>query len=152
MSNAAAAASGLGALLGFKGDSQVAQIYKQTAEYEAKVREQEAVLLARAKVDEEATLRRNAERHIATQNVQRAASGITLSGSPLYALRDSYFAAEKEALRIQYASDIEQTKAKADATLIRAEGRARSKAQMTRAYANLLNSGSKAYEMSSFSS
>ena len=148
MSDGAAGGSAIGALLGFKGDKAAAKIMRQTADYNAKVRENEGILLARQKVNEEATLRRNAERVRAMQVVSTAASGIQMSGSPMLALKDSYFATEKDALKIQYASSIEQTKVESDARLERAEGRARSNAQMTRAYANLLNSGSNAYKMS----
>ena len=67
-----------------------------------------------------------------------------MSGSPLQALADTYFATERDALRIQYASEVEQTRAIADATLTRAEGRARSSAMKTQAYSSLLESGQRA--------
>jgi len=140
----AALAVGGSGLLSFKGNQAAAKAARQTAEYNAKVAEQEAVLLARAKRDEERQLRRQSERLIGQQRVATAASGITMSGSPLQALADTYFATERDALRIQYASEVEQTRAMADATLTRAEGRARSSALKTQGYASLLDSGSKA--------
>jgi len=140
----AALAVGGSGLLSFKGNQAAAKAARQTAEYNAKVAEQEAVLLARAKRDEERQLRRQSERLIGQQRVATAASGITMSGSPLQALADTYFATERDALRIQYASEVEQTRAIADATLTRAEGRARSSAMKTQAYSSLLESGQRA--------
>ena len=140
----AALAVGGSGLLSFKGNQAAAKAARQTAEYNAKVAEQEAVLLARVKRDEERQLRRQSERLIGQQRVATAASGITMSGSPIQALADTYFATEKDALRIQYASEVEQTRAIADATLTRAEGRARSSAMKTQAYSSLLESGSRA--------
>ena len=66
-----------------------------------------------------------------------------MSGSQLEALADTYFNTEMDALRIQYASDIEQTRQIASANLIRAEGQAMKSAANTRAYANLLQSASR---------
>ena len=96
------------------------------------------------KVDEENQLRNQSERLISTQRVQTAKSGITMSGSPMQALADTYFNTEYDALKIQYASDIQQTQKISAATLLRAEGAARSSALRTRAYQSLLESGSKA--------
>ena len=67
-----------------------------------------------------------------------------MSGSPMQALADTYFNTEYDALKIQYASDIEQTRQISAATLIRAEGAARSSALKTKAYQSLLESGSRA--------
>ncbi len=140
----AALAVGGSGFLGFKGNQAAAKAAKQVADYNAQVREQEAILLARAKVDEERQLRVQSERIVGQQRVATASSGITMSGSPLQALADTYFATEKDALRIQYASEVEQTRALADANLTRAEGKTRSSAMKTQAYASLLESGSRA--------
>ena len=86
--------------------------------------------MQRAKIDEENNLRKQSERLVGTQRVATATSGITMSGSPMLALADAYFNTEKDALRIQYASDIEQTRQIAAATLLRTEGAARSRAMM----------------------
>ena len=140
----AALAAGGSGFLGFKGNMAAAKAARQVAEYNAQVKEQEAILLARAKVDEERQLRVQSERIVGQQRATTAASGITMSGSPLQALADTYFATEKDALRIQYASEVEQTRALADANLTRAEGKARSSAMKTQAYSSLLESGSRA--------
>ena len=146
---AAAAATAASGVVSFKGNQAAARAAQQVAEYNAQIREQEAILLARSKADEEAQLRTQSERLVGQQRVATAASGITMSGSPMQALADTYFATEKDALRIQYASEIEQTKAQADATLIRAEGSARSSALKTQAYSSLLSSGSQSAELMS---
>ena len=140
----AAAAVGVSGFLGFKGNRAAAKAASQTAEDNAQVKENEAVLLQRAKIEEENSLRQQSERLEGTQRVATAASGITMSGSPMQALADTYFKTEYDALKIQYASDIEQTRQISAATLIRAEGAARSSALKTKAYQSLLESGSRA--------
>lgn len=144
---AAAAATAASGVVSFKGNQAAARAAQQVAEYNAQVREQEAILQARAKADEEAQLRKMGEKVVAQQRVATAASGVTMSGSPYLALMDTYFGIEEDALRIQYASDIEQTRAEADATLIRAEGSARKSALKTQAYSSLLSSGSRSAEL-----
>ena len=137
----AAGAAAAGSFLGFKGNQAAAKAARQTAEYNAQVTENEAVLQQRARVREEATLRQNSARLAATQRVATAASGVQMSGSPMQALFDTYMNTEMDALRIQYASDIEQTAAEANAELTRMEGRARASALKTRSYSSLLSGG-----------
>jgi hypothetical protein len=139
----AAAAAGAAGLVGYKGSMASAKAARQTAEYNAKVKEQEAILLQRAKTEEEKNLRQQSERLISKQRVATAASGIQMSGSPMQALADTYFNTEYDALKIQYASEVEQTRMMSAATLIRAEGAARSRAFKTKAYQSLLESGSR---------
>ena len=139
----AAAAVGTSGFLSYKGNMAAAKAARQTAEYNAQVQENEAILLQRARTDQESQLRKNADRLEGAQRVATAKSGITMSGSPLEALADTYFNTEMDALRIQYASDIEQTRQIASANLIRAEGQAMKSAANTRAYANLLQSASR---------
>jgi len=141
---AAAAGTAIGGFLGFKGNQAAAKAARQTAEYNAKLAENEAILVARQKAEEEANLRRNSERLVATQRVATAASGVEMSGSPLQAMADAYFNTEMDALRIQYSADVAATAADAQAALARAEGQARSNALKTQAYTSLLESGSKA--------
>lgn len=143
----ASGASAVGSFLGFKGNQAAAKAARQTAEYNAQVAENEAVLVARQKVDEERSLRQNAERLVATQRVATAASGIQMSGSPLQALADTYFNTEMDALRIQYAADVAKTAAEAQATLERAQGRAQMSALKTRSYMSLLEGGSRSAQL-----
>jgi hypothetical protein len=132
------AASGF---LGFKSNMAQAKALKQIADYEYEVSKQEAKLLAARKVQEEQRLRKQSERLVGSQRVAIAKSGTTLEGSNLLALRDAFFKTEQDALMIQFASEVEQTKMLADRTLTRAEGRARSTAAKTQAYQSLLDSG-----------
>ena len=143
---AAVAAGGAG-LVGYKGNQQAAKAARQTAEYNAQVAENEAIILQRKKTAEEAAMRQSAERTIASQRVATAASGVQMSGSALQALADSYFATEMDALNIQYAADIEQTAKASEAALARAEGRARSSALKTQSYQSLLQGGSQAAQL-----
>ena len=144
---AAAGATAVSGLLGFKGNQAAAKAAKQTAEYNAQVAENEAEILRRRKVDEERILRVNADRIAAQQRVATAAAGIEMSGSPLQALFDTYQNVEDDALRIQYAGDIEETAKVAEAGMRRAEGSATSSALKTQAYTTLLQSGAQSGTM-----
>jgi len=120
-----------------------AKAAEQVGEYNAKVAENEAILLQRKKTQEEGALRKQSDRLISMQRVATAKSGIQMSGSPLQALADAYFNTELDAINIQQASKTEQFAKTAEAGLARAEGSARSTAFKTQAYTTLLSSGSK---------
>ena len=137
----------LGAVLGYKGNQAAAKAARQTAELNAKIAENEAILLQRRNTSEEANMRKSSERTIASQRVATAASGVQMSGSALQAIADSYFNTEMDALNIQYAADIEQTAKASEAALARAEGRARSSALKTQSYQSLLQGGSQAAQL-----
>jgi len=128
----------LGGIMGAKGANAAAQSAQAVAEYNAQVAENEAILLARQKREEEAALRRQSDRLISTQRVATATSGIRMSGSPLQALADAYFNTEKDAARIQYASSIQQMQKESEATLSRLEGQATAQALRTQAQQSLL--------------
>ncbi len=145
---AAAGAIG-GGIMGYKGNQAAAKAAKQTAEFNAQVAENEAVVLRRRKVDEEANMRDQSERIIASANVATAASGIQMSGSALQAAADSYFNTEMDALKTQYAGDIEETAKASEAALARATGRARATSLKMASYQSLLAGGSKAASLMS---
>ena len=143
----AAAAAAASAVMGFKGNMAAAKSARQVADYNAKVAENERVILARSKRDQEASLRRNSERLIATQRVTTAASGIQMSGSPMQAVADAYFNTEMDAMRIQYAAQVEDIAKVTEAAMARATGRARSTALQTQAVQSLLSGGSRSAEL-----
>ena len=134
----------LGGFLGFKGNQAAAKQARATAEFNAQVAENEAVILRRRKVDEEANMRDQSERIIASANVATAASGIQMSGSALQAAADSYFNTNMDALKIQYAGDIEETAKASEAALTRATGRAKASAYKMASYQSLLAGGTQA--------
>jgi hypothetical protein len=135
----------IGSIISFKGTKAAARSARQVAEYNAQVAENEAVLLSRAKRDEEASLRKQGERLIASQITATAASGVQMSGSPLQALASSYYGIETDAAKIRYASDIEQVQKASEADLTRVQGYARSQALKTQAYASLLGDVASTY-------
>jgi len=144
-SNTAAAASGLGAIMGFKADQAAAKQAKLTAEYNAKIAENERVLLQRSARDEQARLRKGSDKLVSAQRVSAAKSGVVVAtGSNLLALRDTFMKTEEDAIAIRYASSIQEQAKTAQAAMIRATGASRASAIKTRAYANLLESGAKA--------
>ncbi|QDP62515.1 MAG: hypothetical protein Unbinned5079contig1000_42 [Prokaryotic dsDNA virus sp.] len=140
----AAGASAVSGMMGYKGNMASAKSMQQTAEFNAGLAENESVLLARAKRDEEVSLRRQSNRLVGTQRLMTAASGVQISGSPLQALFDTYASTEMDAAMIQYASNQEQVQKQSEAALMRAEGGARSASAKYQAYTSLLSGGSKA--------
>ena len=145
MSDAVAAgASVVGGIMGFKGNRAAAKNAEAVAEYNARVAENEKILLQRAKVAEEANLRKQSERLASSQRLATAASSVQLAGSPLQALADSYFNTELDAATVQYASSVEQARKQAEANLSRLEGRARGSALRTAAIGSLLEGGQQA--------
>ena len=144
MSDVAAGASVLAGLMGFKGNMAAAKNAEAVGEYNARLAENEAIVLQRAKVDEETNLRQQSDRLVASQRSMTAASGIEMSGSPLQALADAYFNTEQDAARIRYASSIEQVQKESEAALARTEGAARSAGLRYAAVGSLLQGGQQA--------
>jgi len=146
MDSAQAAQGGslLGGFLGYKGNQAAAKQARATAEFNARVAENEAIILRRRKIDEEKNMRSQSARLIATAQVQTAKSGIQMSGSALQAMRDSYFNTEMDALKIQYAGDIEETAKASEAALARATGAAKASAYKLASYQSLLAGGTQA--------
>ena len=134
----AAGASAIGGMMGYKGNKAAAKSAQAVGEYNAKVVENEAILLARATRDHERNLRINSERLAATQAVMTAASGVQMTGSPLQALADTYFSTEEDAARIRNSGDVAQMQKIAEAALQRAEGGARKTSATYAAYGSLL--------------
>ena len=92
---AAAGAMGISAIMGFKASQAAAKQARLTAEYNAKVAENERILLQRSARDEQARLRQGSDKLISAQRVAAAKSGVvTGTGSNLLALRDTYMNTE----------------------------------------------------------
>lgn len=135
----------LGAMTSFKGAKNAARATQAVSEYNAQVTENNAILLARAKKDEEANLRRQGEALKSAQTVATAASGVELKGSPMLALADTYFGIEQDVARLQYAGDIEQIGAESTANLQRIQGQAQSSATLAAGYGSLLGDVASTY-------
>jgi len=123
-----AAASVAQGVMGFRGNRAAARQAQQVAEYTAQVQENELILTQRARRDQEVSLRRNSEMLKGTQRVTTAASGVQMSGSPLEAMKDTYFNTEVDALRIQYAGSVEEANAASNAAMARMTGKAQASA------------------------
>jgi len=128
----------------FKGKQAEAKQVQKIAEYNAQVAENEKIVLAEVKADQEVSLRKESERLVGTQRVMTAASGVQMTGSPLEAVADTMFATEKDALRIQQASSREQAMKTEQAAMTRLEGRAKASGLKYQSYASLIESGEKA--------
>ena len=139
-----AGATMLGGLMSFKGNQAQAKQVQQIAEYNAQVAENEKIVLAEVKADQEASLRKQSERLVGPQRVMTAASGVQMTGSPMTIAADTFFATQMDALNIQQASSREQAMKTQEAAMTRLEGRAKASGAKYQSYASLINSGSKA--------
>ncbi len=147
-SSGAAGAMGLSAIMGFKASQAAAKQARLTAEYNAKVAENERILLQRSARDEQTRLRQGSEKLVSAQRVAAAKSGVvTATGSNLLALRDTFMKTEEDAIAIRYASSIQEQAKTAQAAMLRAAGASRASAIKTGAYANLLEAGAKTATM-----
>jgi hypothetical protein len=126
-------------IMGYKGNMAAAKSAKAVGEYNAKVAENEAILLARQKRDQEESLRKESDRLEGTQRLAVAGSGVQMTGSPLQILADTYFSTEEDAVNIQQAGSIEQSQKQSEAALARAEGGARAASLKYAAYGSLLS-------------
>lgn len=139
------AAQALGAMTSFKGAKNAARAAQDVANYNAEVARGEAVLLARAKRDEEANLRRQGKALDSAQQVATAAGGIEQKGNPMTVLADTFFSIERDAARLRYAGDIEQLQKMAEVDLTLAEGRSQVAAANSEAYSSLLGDVASTY-------
>lgn len=136
--NPATVAAGAQVMQGFMGSKSARAAGRsaaQVAELNAQAAEAEAITLARAKADEESSLRRQSEYLKGSARVAAAKSGIQQN---LRQLRSVYIGTEMDAARIQYASDIEQINKRAEAQQYRAGGAATKSAYDSKATASLL--------------
>jgi len=133
-----AAASVAQGVMGFKGNRAAARQAQAVAEYNAQLRENELVLTQRARRDQEKYVRRQSDRLAGTQQVATAKSSIQMSGSPLRALADTYFNRERDAMRIQYASSVDETLAESEAAMTRIAGRAQASSYNVAAFGTIL--------------
>lgn len=127
-----------GGVMSYKGQRAAGKAAAQAAEHNRQVAENEAVLLARQKREEESRIRRQHRQLAGAQLVTSAASGIVMSGSALDAMADSYFSMEKDAAMIQYASTIEQTKSISDQAMMSFEGEVAQRTANINAMSSLL--------------
>lgn len=134
--------------MAYKGNRAAAQTAERVAARDAEVVESEAIMLARAKADEESRLRRRGEFTKGTARVAVSKSGIQMKGQPLNAMAELYFGIEEDASRIQYASDLEQIQKQNEAENIRIAGGVRSEQYKQKATMSLLGGAAKAYEVS----
>ena len=137
----AAVASGV---VSAKGSMASAKAARQVGEYNAKVAENEKVLLQRATRQKEKNLRRQSEKLVGSQRVATAKSGIQMSGSPMQALADTFFNTEMDAINIRYAGSIEEASKVNEAAMARAGAAAKSMQYKTQAYSTLLSSAGSA--------
>jgi hypothetical protein len=134
----------LDAVLGYKGNMASAKAARQMGEYNAKVAENEQVLLQRATRQKEANLRKQSERLVGSQRVATAKSGIQMSGSPMQALANTFFNTEMDAINIRYAGSLEEASKINEAAMARASASARSQQYKTAAYRTVLQAAEKA--------
>lgn len=139
----AAGASAVSGMMGYKGNMSAARSAQAVGEYNAKVAENEKVLISRRTREQERQLRVNSERIAATQRVMAAKSGVQMTGSPMDALFDTLMNTEFDAVKIQYAGSVEEANKTTEAGLQRLQANAQATALRTQAMGSLVGGISK---------
>lgn len=129
----AAGASAIGGFMGYKGNMAAARNAQAVGEYNAKIAENEKVLVSRRTREQERQLRVNSERIAATQRVMAAKSGVQMTGSPMDALFDTLVNTEFDGAKIRYAGSVDEANKEAEAGLRRLEANAQAAAFRTQA-------------------
>ena len=134
----AAGAQVASGVAGFKGNRAAAKQARQVAAYNEQVTQNEKILLAREKANQEKLVRERGRRVYGQAVASVAASGVEISGSSYRALADITYGVEKDAAFVQYASNLEQLKADYSIQQNRLESQAKQTAYKTAAMGSLL--------------
>ena len=140
----AAIGAGVSGVMGFKGNKAASRNAKKVGEYNAKIAENEKVLVQRATRDKERLVRKQADRLVGSQTVAISKSGITMEGSPLNALFDTFINTEFDAIRVREAGSVEEANKEAEAGLQRLQANAQATAFKYQALSSLVEGGTKA--------
>lgn len=140
----AAGASAIGGFMGYKGNMAAAKQAEQIGKYNAKISENEKVLVQRATREKERVTRINSARLEGKQVTAVAASGVELSGSPLGALFNTYLSTEADAAKIRYAGSVEEANKEAEAANATLEANSQAVAMRYNALGSLVQGGTRA--------
>lgn len=123
---------------GFKGNRAAARAAKQQADYNYQVTQNERVLLARQKREQEARVRQRGEIMYGSAITSAAKSGVQLAGTTLKSLSDITYGIAKDAAFVQYAASIEDARKAAESEQILFQGAVRSAGYKAAATGSLL--------------
>lgn len=140
----AAGASAVSGFVGYKGNMAASRQARAVGEYNAKVAENEQVLVQRATAENERVLRTNSERLLGNQVLMSSASGVQIKGSPLSALFDTYMSTEVDAAKIRHAGSVEEANKEAEAGMARLNANAQAVAMEYNALGSLVQGGTRA--------
>jgi len=119
---------------------------KKAANYNAAVREQDAIA-AKKKAAFDADIHRDRVRQILSkQKAIIGASGLDMSGSPLLATLDTVQKGELDAMTILHGGDVQAARFRSDAVLSRMQGKSAQTSSYFQAGSTLLSGGTKAYK------
>lgn len=115
---------------------------RRTAEFNARVAEEDARATRAAAAFEEERNRENVRRLISAQRAAIGASGTLPEGDPILVVADTAADAELDALAIRFSGSVQEARARSQAALARAEGRARQTASFFDAGSAILTGAS----------
>lgn len=134
-----------GSALGAYGQFQQGMAANATANYNARLREQQAVLTEQAMATETTRAHEDARRLKATQEAQYGTSGAVVSeGTPLLVLAEQAGLMEKDILNQRRNRTIEAQGLRSEAAMLRYEGKMARRAGNIGAVSTLLGGGSRA--------
>lgn len=118
---------------------------KKQADYNASVAEADAAAAKQKAEYDEKMHRERVRRLLSSQRAAYGKSGVDLAGSPLLMLQDTAKEGELDALAIRYGGDVEASRNRSEANLLRMQGRAARTSGYLQAGGTLLSGGAKAY-------
>ena len=137
----------LGTVLGIAGALGKGNAARAAGDYNAQIAEQNAILARQQSAEEERRFRIDASKRMGAMQAAYSASGVTLEGSPMDVLEESFYTAEMDALTIRQGGRASAAAYKSEAQLSHMQGRAGQQAGYTSAAAELLRGASSYYKM-----
>lgn len=135
--------AGVGSVFSAIGAMQQGKAASAAANYNASISERNAQIETMQASEDAERSRRASRRRIGAMRAAYGASGVTMEGSPLDVLEDSFAEGELDALTIQYQGRMAAENHRGEAVLSRMQGKAAKKAGFIRAGTSLLTGATK---------
>jgi len=137
----------LGTALSIAGALSRGNAASAAGDYNAQIARQNAILARQQSAEAERRFRIDSSKRMGAMRAAYSASGVTLEGSPMDVLEESFYTAEMDALTIRQGGRASAAAYKSEAQLSHMQGRAGQQAGYTSAAAELLRGASSYYKM-----
>ena len=137
----------LGTALSIAGALSRGNAASAAGDYNAQIARQNAILARQQSAEAERRFRIDSSKRMGAMRAAYSASGVTLEGSPMDVLQESFYTAEMDALTIRQGGRAAESAYTAEARLSNLQGRAGQQAGYMSAAGELLNGGTNYYRM-----